>query len=151
MQPQKPLLNEIDMLILQSQRYEKDIRKEHVILVDYYTNNKSELLDEMIQLKNNLKVDDFLSADFEKRTDKILSNINNNKFIFRNEFLIDSYQKIFNQIDNTPKEVRQQEEVLKILFFTLADEPYRNGSRLIMLAMKIDWKQFITIYQTKLN
>jgi len=142
----------VDQVIIFSQQFAAEIRREADGLAKYYNNNRSGLIDSMLEIKSVDDQDDYYTNYFQDAAGKVIENIGNNKFSFKDEYLIDSYDKILKQINKIPIAHRLENPVVKVFFYDLLESPAEDTNlKIILSSMSIQWVMSLDFYQRKLN
>lgn len=157
-------------IILCTQLYEKVIRKEYKKMKDFYLNHPQIFFNSLNDTKKSLELKDELT-EYDKLTLESINEITDNHkdincyFLFQEDYLLNSYQKIYSQMSKLNREFVKKTSVIELIFYSLTEEQNENiligekdekrilntGSRLKFEILKINTKNFIYFYQSLLN
>lgn len=139
----------INEIIKFSIKNEKLIREEFKKMIEYFSNNMGDLLNVVNDIKNNINPIDYFSQKILDGAEQITNNLGGNEFIFCENLLLDSLEKINKQIKQLPEDVINHMEVVKIYFYDLSMEPDPiSGSHFILSVLKINWNKFNKMYMS---
>lgn len=142
----------IDAIIKSSLRNKEEIKKEHKKLIDYYKNNPSILFSDLKDAIEELKDDNYYSNLLKEGAEKGINDFGANQFTFAENCLLDSLEKIKQQIDSTPSEIKNKNQLLTLFFYDLLIEPdVDNGSKIILHNTQIDWRDFFNSFYSIMN
>lgn len=135
-----------------SKENEKIIREEFKKLVDYYSNNQRELMDNMLEIKATTTEDDYYSNVNYDGAEDIMNNAEDvSERRLDETLLLDSMDKINRQIRRLPNEVKESDETVKIFFYDLAEKSLDSGTRIVISTVILPWKIFTESFQAISN
>lgn len=156
-------------VILFSQCNRKIIIKEHAKMKDFYKAHPHIFLASLNDKKKQLEGLEELSEK-EKIALKSINEITENHedidsyFAFQEDFLLDSYQKVYIQMAKLDRDLVKKSELVDIIFYSLSNEnrtvpigeknsngEINTGSKLQLEVLKVNPKSFIYLYQILLN
>lgn len=135
-----------------SRENEKTIREEFKKLVDYYSNNQRELMDNMLEIKATTTEDDYYSNANYDGAEDIMNNAEDvSERRLDETLLLDSMDKINRQIRRLPSEVKESDETVKIFFYDLAEQDLNSGTRIVISTIILPWEVFTESFQAISN
>lgn len=167
-------LDPISQIVLFTQENLNYIKKEYKKLKTFYKTNPEAFLFSLTSTKQKLEDKENLS-EFDKITleeiDRMIINYDDidYHFSFQEDFLLDSFQKIYTQMAKFDRRYVKQSSTVEILFYTIdtthstildrnvplgelfEDGTVNTGSKLQIEILKINPLNFIYLYQTLLN
>lgn len=147
----RPGHNIIDEIMLFSRENEQEIRAEFDKMVQYYSTHHEDFINLLVDVKYDLKNKDHFSDILTNGIDKALDNVGSNNWVFNDNMLLTSLDKVNKQFRQIPDNVLLENPEVKIFFYDLADEPDKSGSRLILSRVITNWRNFTALWQSKNN
>lgn len=143
--------NILDQIIFFTKANEKLIRAEFDKMAEFYSNDREKFLDALLDVKHDIKNEDYLSDLITKNLEDKLKNFDSVGFSFNEEYLMTSLEKAYAQYRRVPMEILKHNDEIKILFYDLLEEPDKNGLRLIMSRLITNWRALQEYYSSKYN
>lgn len=138
----------INLIVKYSLENRNSFRSEFTKLCNYFDEHPNELIMNLLDIKGSIENPDYYSDLLDERAREMLENINNPKYKlynFNENYILDSLQKIYTQIKDIPIELIQENEEVKIFFYSLSDQ-IKNNSRLMLCLMRVNVKEFYELY-----
>lgn len=142
----------IDRIVLVSSRNKSLIIEEFQKAADFYKKNDAKLIDDMLALQAIAQEkDDYHSDLIASKAEETLKNAGKNEFLFNEDFLFDTYDKIYKQIKSLPTNVLLDNPMIKVLFYDLTMLPQDSGSRISLSGIIINWREYCSRYLEMVN
>lgn len=131
------------------------MKQEYDKLCEYYNNNQSQLIKDLLDLKGSIQDEDYYTNIINDRASNMLEDILNsdeykNMISFNENYLLDSLYKIYQQVKLIPNESINENEEVKIFFYNMS-EKITNNSRLIVSLFRMNLRSFYELYYTTNN
>src|ERR1700749_1576692 len=115
--------------ISKTQRYQEKIKENWPLVINY-------------KIKN---LTDGIKNEYEKDIEGDLDKISFNPL-----YLVNSYEKIFNQIQQFDKKILEQNNILPVFFYAYIPEK-EEGQNVIINRFNLDWRIFGIYYNAQTN